>query len=121
MIISDDVIMIAIFDDVIMIAIFDDVSHRFQTTHLRSARLEKPLQLRPKIAQKVADMCEELGVGESPLATGTVCSAYDTLLEVVTTVVNDQATTETKEAAVAQLKEKKARLEGKRQSRNRKR
>jgi len=93
----------------------------FQTTHLRSARLEKPLQLRPKIAQKVADMCEELGVGESPLATGAVCSAYDTLLEVVTTVVNDQATTETKEAAVAQLKEKKARLEGKRQSRNRKR
>ena len=89
----------------------------FQTTHLRSARLEKPLQLRPKIAQKVADMCEELGVGESPLATGAVCSAYDKLLEAVTTVVNDQTNTDAKEAAVAQLREKKGRLEGKRQPR----
>lgn len=91
--------------------------HPFASTHLRSAVLEKPLQLKPKIAEMVANKVEELGVSDSPLPSAAVAIAYEGLIAAVTGLVGTTTETAGKLQAIAQLNEKKARLEGKRMSR----
>jgi len=87
------------------------------TTHLRSSLMHKPLAVKQKVSTQITNIRSEVGVGESPMPTSAVQKAYDVFMLKISKLAVLQTDIEGKVNNIAQMQDRKVRLESKRQIR----